>query len=116
MRKRSGHHIAKNRLLALQMDAYLTDDLWLRNARHANEQAGRLEEVLTRSPGIHLMHPRQANELFLVLPDETLHRLTEAGVKLYKNWRTFPSRHHRMVASFATTDEDIAGIASILGV
>lgn len=116
MRKRSGHLIAKNRLLALQLDTYLTEDLWLRNARHANEHARRLEEVLTRSPDIRLVHPRQANELFLEMPDELLHRLTHSGVKLYENWRTFPLRHHRMVTSFATTQKDVDGVASILGV
>ncbi|MEL0111075.1 MAG: beta-eliminating lyase-related protein, partial [Rickettsiales bacterium] len=38
-RKRAGHLFSKMRFLAAQWDAYLANDLWRRNARHANAMA-----------------------------------------------------------------------------
>ncbi len=38
-RKRSGHLFSKMRFLSAQLSAYITDDLWLRNATHANKMA-----------------------------------------------------------------------------
>jgi Threonine aldolase len=62
------------------------------------------------------VHPRQANELFLVMPDDVLERMRKGGIKMYENWRTYPLRHHRMATSFATTPQDIDRVAAILGV
>src|SRR4029079_12284111 len=41
-RKRGGHLVSKHRFIAAQIEAYFTDDLWLRLARHANAMADRL--------------------------------------------------------------------------
>jgi len=41
-RKRGGHLLSKMRFLSAQLEAYLADDLWLANARHANAMAARL--------------------------------------------------------------------------
>ena len=46
-RKRGGHLLSKHRFVAAQMEAFLTDDLWLRLARHANAMADRLSDRLT---------------------------------------------------------------------
>ena len=39
-RKRGGHLLSKMRFVTAQLDAYLHDDLWLRNAAHATRGAG----------------------------------------------------------------------------
>ena len=51
-RKRGGHTLSKGRFLGAQMEAYLTDGLWLTNARRANAAASSLAEGLLRSPGV----------------------------------------------------------------
>ena len=51
-RKRGGHLFSKARFLAAQLDAYLDDDLWLKNAAHANRAAGRLAAGLTALNGV----------------------------------------------------------------
>ncbi len=56
-RKRGGHLFSKMRFLSAQLEAYFADDLWLRNARHANAMAGRLAEGLAGLPGVELSHP-----------------------------------------------------------
>ena len=61
LRKRAGHLLSKMRFVAAQMEAYLADDLWLANARHANAMAARLAQGLGRIRGVELViaGPRQ---------------------------------------------------------
>jgi threonine aldolase len=67
-RKRAGHLLSKGRFLAAQVLAMLEGDVWLRNARAANESARSLAEAA----GERLVLPVEANEIFLqVTPDET---------------------------------------------
>lgn len=66
--KRAGQLASKMRFHAAQIDAYLTDDLWLRNARQANAMATRLGDGLKAIPGTGLLAVPQANILFCRLP------------------------------------------------
>ena len=61
-RKRAGHLLSKGRYLAAQLLAMLEGDVWLRNARAANDAAARLAEAAGPQ---RLLHPVEANELFL---------------------------------------------------
>ena len=66
-RKRAGHLLSKGRMLAAQILALLEDDLWLDNARAANAAA----QALAGAAPERLVHPVEANEIFLrVTPDE----------------------------------------------
>ena len=49
-RKRSGQLWSKHRFLAAQMEAYLSDGLWLDCARHSNAMAARLATGLAALP------------------------------------------------------------------
>ena len=60
-RKRAGHLSSKGRMLAAQILALLEDDLWLDNARSANAAA----RVLAEAAPDRLVHPVEANEIFL---------------------------------------------------
>ena len=60
--------LSKMRFLSAQLDAYLTDGLWLANARHANAMARHLVAGLTALKGTQLLYPVDANEIFVVLP------------------------------------------------
>jgi len=60
-RKRAGHLASKGRFLAAQILALLEDDLWLDNARAANAAA----QTLAKAAGERLVHPVEANEVFL---------------------------------------------------
>ena len=66
-RKRAGLLLSKGRYLAAQILAMLDRDLWLDCARSANAGA----VVLAAAAGDRLVHPVEANEVFLrVTPDE----------------------------------------------
>ncbi len=44
--KRAGHLLSKMRFVSAQLDAYISNDVWLRNAKHANKMGKRLSEGL----------------------------------------------------------------------
>lgn len=126
-RKRSGHTLSKGRLLAAQLEGYLSDDHWLSNARHANRMAARLSAGLAAVAEVRLAWPTEANEVFPILPSWLDDALRGAGA-VYHPWselslrageRVGPGeRLVRLVASFATEEHlvdrflDIAGDAS----
>ncbi len=67
-RKRAGHLASKGRYLAAQVLALLDQDRWLDNARAANAGATALAAA---SGGERLIHPVEANEVFVRMsPDE----------------------------------------------
>jgi threonine aldolase len=104
-RKRAGHLFSKMRFLSAQIDAYLTDDLWLRNARQANDAAQRLIQGLAGLSGIEVLGAPEANIVFCRLPSAVIESLLQAGFKFYHDrWET---NVVRFVTSFSTTAEDV---------
>jgi threonine aldolase len=115
-RKRAGHLLSKGRLLGAQFVAWLADDHWLTLAAHANAQASRLAAALTELPGVRLVWPPQANELFAVLPTSLAQALRAAGAEFYDWYKdSLPAglslgegeTFVRLVTSFATEDGDV---------
>lgn len=104
-RKRGGHLFSKMRFLAAQFDAYLGDDLWLRNARHANAMAARLAAGLALIDGVEIAFPVEANAVFADLPSALAERLAGQGFGFYR-WGS-DGRLCRFVTSFATAPTDV---------
>ncbi|CAI8918185.1 Low specificity L-threonine aldolase [Pseudomonas jessenii] len=104
-RKRAGHLSSKMRFLSAQIDAYLTDDLWLRNARKANAAAQRLAQGLDGLGGVEVLGGTEANILFCRLDSAMIDALLKAGFGFYHD-RWGPNVV-RFVTSFATTAEDV---------
>ena len=113
-RKRAGHLFSKMRFLSAQLDAYVTDDLWRRNARHANEAAARLAEGLARLPGARLRHPVEANELFVELPEPVIAGLLAAGFQFHR-WQDPTSRCIRLVTAWNTAAADVGAFLAEAG-
>jgi threonine aldolase len=105
-RKRGGHLVSKMRFISAQLDAYLTDDLWLRNARHANRLAARLAAGLTALPGVRLRYPVEANAVFVDLPDRVGDGLRAAGFGFYPRGAA-GDRFVRLVTAFNTSEADV---------
>ena len=78
-RKRAGHLFSKGRYLAAQLLAMLEGGLWLDNARAANRGAA----LLARAAGDRLVHPVQANEVFLRVTADEAARLRALGFDFY---------------------------------
>lgn len=105
-RKRGGHLFSKMRFLSAQLEAYLTDDLWLRNATQANAMAARLAAGLTDLPGARLAEPPAANALFPFLPKAMIDGLNAAGF-VVRPWGDEAAGQVRLVTAFNTKDADV---------
>ena len=112
-RKRGGHLLSKMRLVSAQLEAYLEDDLWLANARHANAMARRLAEGLT-AQGCKLFHPVEANELFVEIPRAKAEALQAQGFAFY-DWEALGKEAWRLVTAFDTRAEDVERFVAALG-
>jgi len=67
-RRRAGQLFSKMRFLTAQLIAFVEDDLWLRNARHANLMAARVRQGLADIPGVRFPHPTEINLVLVGLP------------------------------------------------
>jgi len=110
-RKQSAQLASKMRYLSAQFLPYLTDDLWLSNARHANRQAAKLVQILKQYPQIKFTQPPETNQLFFTLPKDIAQKLSEKYFFYY--WNEAQSEI-RLVTSWDTTDEDIEKIGLTL--
>jgi threonine aldolase len=108
-RKRAGHLWSKMRFLSAQLLAYLDEEVWLKNARHANAMAASLGEGLQRIPRVRLLHPVEANEVFVELPASAVAALEAAGFHFYR-WPLHASPSGvaiRLVTSYMTPASDV---------
>ncbi len=103
-RKRAGHLFSKMRMISAQLGGYFEDEIWLRNARHANAMARRLAEGLAALPGCSLLHPCEANEVFVAVPAPAIERLREAGFGFYE----WAPGQLRLVCAWNTEEADVA--------
>jgi threonine aldolase len=108
-RKRAGHLLSKMRFVSAQLLAYLDDDLWLRNARHANAGASAIARVAAQW----LMFPVEANELFVDLGAARLAALRAAGFEFY-DWGPAGSGQARFVVSWNQSGADVAALCDLL--
>ncbi|HEY9620111.1 MAG TPA: low specificity L-threonine aldolase [Crinalium sp.] len=108
-RKRSGHLFSKMRFLSVQLEAYITNDLWLTNAAHANRMATLMAEGLANIPGIKLVHPIEANEIFVEFPDAIAQGLLAEGFQFYHQTTREGAIATRLVTAFNTSEDMVSG-------
>ena len=110
-RKQSAQLASKMRYLSCQFTAYLTDDLWLKNATHANNMAKMLYEGLNKFPEIKFTQKPETNALFLTMPRKMIDKLLESYFFYFWNEA---NNEIRLVTSFDTTEEDVTGFINAL--
>ncbi len=82
-RKRGAHLWSKHKYMSAQMDAYVTDGLWLELAQDANAHCATLAEAIRALPGAKLAHEPAGNMIFAELPRAAHRRAMEAGAQYY---------------------------------
>ena len=102
LRKRAGHLLSKGRYCAAQILAMLEGDLWLANARAANEAAA----TLAKAAGDRLVYPVEANELFVRMTAEEAAAIRAQGFDFY-DWAP---GEVRLVTSW---DQDMDAVARL---
>ncbi|HLX85936.1 MAG TPA: low specificity L-threonine aldolase [Terriglobales bacterium] len=112
VRKQGMQLASKMRFLSAQMEALLTNDLWRRNAEHANRMARRLEQALANIPRLKIVYPVEANGVFAEIPREAIAKIQERY--FFYVWNEDESVV-RWMCSFDTTEEDVREFAGFVG-
>jgi threonine aldolase len=110
--KRAGHLLSKMRFVSAQLDAYISNDVWLKNARHANKMGKRLSEGLNNYSDINLSYPTEANEVFATFPRNKIDHLNSEGYTI--NEDEWDGKAVRLVAAWNTKDNDVDEFLEIL--
>jgi threonine aldolase len=108
--KRAGHVASKMRFQSAQLQAYLTDDLWLRLATTANAAMARLAAGLAQMELEFVTQP-DVNMLFVHVDDAVADRMQQSGLMFYRMGRGLI----RLVTSFRTTDAEVDDALARIG-
>ena len=103
--KRAGHLLSKMRFVSAQLDAYISNDVWLRNAKHANKMGKKLSDGLKEHSDINLAYPTEANEVFATFPRNKIDHLNSEGYQI--NEDEWDGKAVRLVAAWNTQDTDV---------
>ena len=105
LHKRSGQLLSKMRFISSQLNAYVSDEVWIRNASHANAMAKILSKGLNTFSNINLAYPTESNEVFVHLPRDVIDYLNNAGYDI--NEEELDGKAVRFVTAWNTDQNDI---------
>ena len=103
--KRAGHLLSKMSFVSAQLDAYITNEVWLRNAKHANAMGKKLSQGLDQHKNIELAYPTDANEIFVKIPKDIIDQLNSEGYTI--NDDEWDGKAVRLVTAWNTNLSDI---------
>ena len=104
--KHGGQLISKARFLSAPWIGMLENGAWSRRAGHANAMAARLA---SRMP-FPVVHPVEANAVFVAMDEAALKRLRSNGWSVYR----FIDGTVRFMCSWATTPDLVDELAAVL--
>lgn len=111
IRKQGMQLASKMRYISAQYIAYFRDELWKRNAVHANMMARLLAGKLSGLPGIRITREVEANGVFLIMPREVADKVSRSY--FFYPWDNLSSEY-RLMTSWDTNPEDIDGFVNLL--
>lgn len=109
--KQAGQLASKMRFLTAPWVGMLRDGAWLRHARHANQMAKRLEEVIRGLPQVSISFPVQANAVFVQMPETLARALHQRRWVFYQ---MHGAAEYRFMCGWDTTEDDVAAFAADL--
>lgn len=110
-RKQGTHLPSKMRFISAQFEALLSNDLWRRNAEHANRMAQLLARELGKIPRITITQKVEANGVFALVPKRYVPLLQKKYFFYVWNERT---SEVRLMTSFDTTADDIRDFVGLV--
>lgn len=109
--KQSMQLSSKNRFIAAQMEALLTNDLWKKHAGHANNMAKKLQQAISGIKGVEITKPVDANGVFAIHPESWNEKM----------WQHYPYyvwdeliNEVRLMCSWDTTEEEVNAFAKLM--
>ena len=112
VRKQGMQLASKMRYMSAQMGALLTNELWRRNAEHANRMARLLEQEVKKIPRVKIVYPVEANGVFAQIPRAAIQKIQDRH--FFYVWSEEESVV-RWMCSFDTTEEDVREFAEFVG-
>ena len=109
LRKQAMQLASKMRFIAVQFDTLLRDDLWRRNAEHANRMARTLHDAMVDVPQVRITHPVEANAVFAEVPSRHIAALQAESFFYVWDERT---SEVRWMTAYDTTEDDIRAFAA----
>jgi threonine aldolase len=104
IRKQGMHLTSKMRFISAQFEALLSNELWLKNARHANEMAQLLYNGIKDIPGLKVTQKVEVNAVFAQLPMDKIKNIQKKyGFHIFN----YDKSEVRWMCSFNTTERDI---------
>lgn len=110
-RKQGTHLPSKMRFISAQFEALLSNDLWRKNAEHANGMAQLLANELRKIPQVRITQKVEANGVFALLPEKYIPLLQKQYFFYVWNEET---SEVRFMTSFDTTEEDIEDFVTLI--
>ncbi|TLX74729.1 low specificity L-threonine aldolase [Labilibacter sediminis] len=111
IRKQTAQLHSKMRYTAVQFEALLSNNLWYRNASHANVMAQKLADKLKSIPQIKITQPVESNGVFAIIPSDLIEPLQEEF--FFYVWNDEKSEV-RWMTSFDTQEEDIDKFVNLI--
>ncbi len=109
IRKQGMQLASKMRFLAVQMEALLSADLWLTNARHANLMAKTLAGELAKIPGIQITREVETNMVYCTLPRQSIDAIRDEYLFfVFDETRS----EVRLVTNYDTSEADVRGFVA----
>jgi threonine aldolase len=111
IRKQGMQLASKMRFIAAQFEAYLSNNLWAKNALHSNKMATLLFQALKDIKEIKITQKVQANSVFAIVPKQLVPVLQEEY--FFYTWDDEKSEV-RWMTSFDTKEEDIEDFVKLI--
>jgi threonine aldolase len=111
IRKQGMQLASKMRFISAQYLAYFRNDLWKKNAMHANHMAGILAEKLRSVEGIRITQKVQSNGVFVIIPKQVAEKVCRTY--FFYPWNEMIPEY-RLMTSWDTAEEDIDGFVELL--
>lgn len=111
MRKQGMQLASKMRFISAQFLAYFNNNLWLKNATHANQMAKILEQKVKEIPQVKITQAVESNGVFAIIPKNIIPLLQEHY--FFYEWNEFTGEV-RWMTSWDTTMEDVDDFVEIL--
>jgi threonine aldolase len=111
-RRMQGMQLAsKMRFVAAQYVALLSNDLWQKNAEHANRMAKMLGNGMCGLPGVSITQKVQSNSVFAILPPEVIPKIQKSfGFHVWNQ----SLGEVRLVTSWDTAESDVREFCAVL--
>jgi threonine aldolase len=111
LRKQGMQLASKMRFISAQLDTLLSNDLWRRNAQHANRMATLLQKELSKIAKVKVVYKVEANGVFAKIPRQAIAKLQKRY--FFYVWDAEQSVV-RWMCSFDTTEQDVKQFAKFV--